>query len=70
MAIEEEMPHEGAQEAGMRPAQRAWCVLMLLVMVASATVLAVFIDKQLHPASEPVLRLPLADLTPRPGFGI
>ena len=50
--------------------QRAWCAMMLLVIMGSAACLGVFINDKLHPDSAPVVRMALADLTPQPGFDI
>jgi hypothetical protein len=50
--------------------QRAWCVLMLGVILASVAVLGVFLDNKLHPKDGPALRFELDDLIPRPGFDL
>ena len=50
--------------------QRAWCGMMLLVMLASGTAFGLFIEDKLYPESGPVIRMELAELTPQPGFDI
>lgn len=50
--------------------QKVWCVLMLLVILASAATMALFLQRELNPVSEPAVTLDLADLTPQPGFDL
>lgn len=56
------------QKLGM--AGRAWCALMLLVIVASAAVLGTFLTRELSPQSAALVRIDLAEITPQPGFDI
>ncbi|WP_338245425.1 hypothetical protein [Aurantiacibacter hainanensis] len=62
----EHLDHEGVEH--LRPAQKVWCVLMLSVILGSVATLGVFAEQQLYPEGEPVLRLDLDTLTPKPGF--
>ena len=48
--------------------QRAWCMLMLLVILASAGVLGAFLADEMYPEGKPVVRMSLADAAPQPGF--
>ncbi len=41
---------------------------MLSVILGSVATLGVFAEQQLYPEGEPVLRLDLDTLTPKPGF--
>lgn len=68
MAYDDE--HIQEARASLGPGQKAWCGLMVLVILASAGSLGVFLNSEMNPESSPVLRMELADLTPQPGFDI
>ncbi|GAA5046884.1 hypothetical protein GCM10023208_02710 [Erythrobacter westpacificensis] len=58
------------EREGLGMAGRAWCALMLLVMVASAAVLGTFLTREFNPESTAIIRIDLAEVTPQPGFDI
>ena len=68
MAYDDEHIEEARTSLG--PGQKAWCGLMLLVILASAGSLGAFLKSEMNPESGPILRMELADLTPQPGFDI
>ncbi|WP_120076423.1 hypothetical protein [Aurantiacibacter odishensis] len=61
---------EAPEREKLGMAGRAWCALMLLVMVASAAVLGAFLTRELKPESAALVRIDLAKVTPQPGFDI
>ena len=65
-ADDEQFDYAEAERLG--PVQKVWCVLMLSVILASVAALGIFAEKQIHPEGEPVVRLDLSTLTPKPGF--
>lgn len=70
MAFSDEYGIEETDREPMTRAQRAWCVLMLLVMLASAAALGLFLNDKMNPEGAPIVRLALADLAPEPGFDL
>ena len=61
---------EDIGQGALGPGEIAWCALMLLVILASVTVLAAFLEDNLYPEDGPALRLELEDLAPKPGFDL
>ncbi len=68
-ADEEYIFDEGAPEP-LVAMQRAWCMLMFVVMLSTAVVFGVFINDMMNPEGAPVIRMELAALTPQPGFDL
>ncbi|MWV28785.1 hypothetical protein [Aurantiacibacter rhizosphaerae] len=70
MSADETHTFDEGERKPLGAMQRAWCVLMFVVMLSSAAVFGVFINDMLHPENAPVVRMELAALTPQPGFDL